>query len=344
MTRHKILRYGLALLSGVLLLLAAWTYWAESQPEEERALRIRVKDQLEAMFPEAMTPPAGVFGWHAHQAPEGARSMVVLVHGLDEPGDIWQDVVETFRGQPVAVMEFRYPNDQAIDASADFLAEQWPELAGEAPVIFIAHSMGGLVVRDFVTRHYESGAAQSTRIGPPVQAAWLVATPNYGSNWARLRVWLELRDHFASPLQKEYALFSALRDGTGAAKIDLRPGSQFLEDLNAREWPRAIGLRLIAGVYLDEQTFVESLDDLVQRMPDEELAEAFLEWGSGIREATGDGVVTLESVALPDAPPPVVLQASHRGLIRSSLIDDGEPPALPILLEWLEAELGREKR
>ena len=67
--------------------------------------------------------------------------------------------------------------------------------------------------------------------GPDVAAALLIATPNQGSEWARLRVWLELRDHLAGDEQRRFSLFAALRDGTGAAKIDLRPGSRFLTEL-----------------------------------------------------------------------------------------------------------------
>lgn len=332
------LRYVLVSSGLVGLALAAWIYWAESRPEAEREWRILVKAQLEAMFPEAMTPPPGVYGWRYHQESADARLTLVLVHGLDEPGDIWGDVIAAFAEMPVEVIEFRYPNDQAIDASADFLMEQWADLASGREVIFIAHSMGGLVVRDFVTRHYAPGGERSLSLGPAVRAAWLVGTPNHGSEWARLRVWLELRDHFTSAADQEYALFSALRDGTGAAKVDLRPGSRFLQELNERAWPDSVDLKLIAGVYLDREQVNEGLNELVQRAPNEDLAAAFAALGEDIREVTGDGVVTVESVTLAGFPPPVVLAASHRGLIRTSPLESGTPPALLILLDWLQAE------
>jgi pimeloyl-ACP methyl ester carboxylesterase len=339
MSLRKYQKFALTGAGFAALAAVAWIYWAESQPEAERELRVRVKAHLEAMFPEAMTPPPGVFGWRYHQSPNDARLSVVLVHGLDEPGDIWEDVVAAFAEQPVEVIELRYPNDQAIDASADFLAEEWADLSSEREVIFIAHSMGGLVVRDFVTRHYAPNGERLLQTGPSVRAAWLVATPNHGSKWARLRVWLELRDHFTSSVDQEYALFSALRDGTGAAKVDLRPGSAFLRELNERDWPDAIDLKLIAGAYLDREQVNEGLEALVERAPDEDLAASFASWGADIQEATGDGVVTVESVALEGFPPPIVLTASHRGLIRTSPIETGTPPALPILLDWLQAEL-----
>jgi pimeloyl-ACP methyl ester carboxylesterase len=338
MRLRRFLKYVLVSLGLAALALAAWIYWAESRPEAEREWRIQVQARLEAMFPEAMTPPPGVYGWRPHQESADARLAVVLVHGLDEPGDIWADAIAAFAEAPVEVIEFRYPNDQAIDASADFLAEQWADLDSGREVIFIAHSMGGLVVRDFVTRHYAPGGERSLSVGPAVRAAWLVATPNHGSEWARLRVWLELRDHFTSAADQEFALFSALRDGTGAAKVDLRPGSRFLQDLNERTWPDAVDLKLIAGVFLDREQVNQGLDELVQRAPNEDLAAAFATLGADLRKATGDGVVTVESVALEGFPPPVVLAASHRGLIRTSPLESGTPPALPILLDWLQAE------
>jgi pimeloyl-ACP methyl ester carboxylesterase len=339
MSLRSFLKYTLISIGSAIVVLAAWIFWAESQPPAERDLRVRVKTHLEAMFPKAMTPPPGVFGWRVHHQPTDARLAVVLVHGLDEPGDIWEDVISAVDDQPVEVIELRYPNDQAINASADFLAERWGDLASEQEVIFIAHSMGGLVVRDFVTRHYAPDGEPSLSVGPRVQAAWLVATPNHGSEWARLRVWLELRDHFPNSMDQDFALFSALRDGTGAAKVDLRPGSRFLRQLNARAWPGTVDLKLIAGAYLDRDQINEGLEALERRAPNEDLAASFSEWGAYIQEAAGDGVVTVESVTLEGFPPPIVLQASHRGLIRSSPIESGPPPALPILLEWLESEL-----
>ena len=141
-----------------------------------------------------------------------------------------------------AVWEFRYPNDQGIDRSADFLAAHWPELPADRPVAMLGHSMGGLVARDFVSRLRRAGMP-----GPAVAGVILVGTPNRGSDWARLRVWLELRDHFPTGQGRRFSLFAALRDGTGEAKIDLRPGSDFLDALNARPWPGGVPIRAIAG-------------------------------------------------------------------------------------------------
>ncbi|MCA1779179.1 MAG: hypothetical protein LC637_07315, partial [Xanthomonadaceae bacterium] len=74
-------------------LLAGWVWWAEGNPDLERDLRLMAQDQLEAWLPEVMAPLPGSIGFqpagpaHADQTPE-----VILVHGLDEPGGIWDEM------------------------------------------------------------------------------------------------------------------------------------------------------------------------------------------------------------------------------------------------------------
>lgn len=319
---------------------ASWTLWAETHPSKERDLRIAMRDQLEAWFPEEMEPLPGEYGWLRHQEGEGgARATVVLVHGLDEPGDIWDDFLAALVGEPFAVWEFRYPNDQEIDRSAVFLAEQWSQLPDARPVILIGHSMGGLVVREFVSAWRHPIARDPVVRGAVVRSVYLVGTPNHGSEWARLRSWLEIKDHFLSENDRKFSLFAALRDGVGTAKIDLRPGSDFLNTLNARPWPESVELRLIAGVMLDDARMKMGIDALAERAPHGASAESRQTWWNSIRTDLGDGVVTIESITLVGFDPPLVLPASHRGLLRRSVLEVGEPPAIPVLLEWLRASV-----
>jgi hypothetical protein len=60
-------------------------------------------------------------------------------------------------------------------------------------------------------------------------------------------------------------------------------------------------------------------------------------WWSGIGDGLGDGVVTLDSVRLPGAPPPLVVDASHRGMLARLLPGDPEPPAIAPILATLRA-------
>jgi pimeloyl-ACP methyl ester carboxylesterase len=258
----------LALIVALSLL---WTLWAELHPSEERALRSLVHDQLDDWFPELMAPVGDGFGlrplaagdWPTAEAapkpppksaPESVavvRPRVLLIHGLDEPGIIWDDLAPAAAAAGFEVWELRYPNDQGIDRSADLLAEQWGALPDDRPVILIGHSMGGLVARDFITRWRHPVGASPRIEGAPVAGLIMVGTPNQGSPWARLRIWLELREHFEDAQRRRFSLFAGLRDGLGQAKIDLRPGSAFLEALNARPWPASVPRAIIGAQLLE---------------------------------------------------------------------------------------------
>ncbi len=167
----------------------------------------------------------------------------------------------------------------------------------------------------------------------------LVGTPNQGSEWARLRLWLELHDQLLDARDRRYSLFAALRDGTDEAKIDLRPGSDFLKALNARAWPESVPIRLIGGVMLEPSpTIADGVAAITKELPFAELESMLASWWSEIGEGLGDGVVSLNSLGLPEAPPPILVQASHRGMLMRFLPNDREPPAiapiLGILNEW----------
>jgi pimeloyl-ACP methyl ester carboxylesterase len=340
-TRRR-LRWAIILaLSLILLLTTLWIGWAEQNPSEERELRVLVQERLEQWFPEEMHPTSMGYGFVSMlPEPVNGAPRVLLVHGLDEPGGIWDDLVPVLADADYDVWEFRYPNDQALDQSADLLAKFWPTIEGAAPIVLIGHSMGGLVIRDFVTRwrHPVDSAPKVT--GIPVQGVILVGTPNQGSDWARLRVWLEIRDSFATVLERRFSLFAGLRDGTGAAKIDLRPGSDFLEALNARPWPEPIPLGVIGGVLIEtEGNLVSAFESLGRELGAEISTDALETWWSDLGEGVGDGVVPVESLTLEHMPPPILLRASHRGLLARMFPGDPQPPAIIPILELLEAYL-----
>lgn len=314
-------------------LVAGWIAWTERNPELERELRVSAQEQLEEWFPEAMSLPPELIGFHRHQA-FSVRSHpdLVLVHGLDEPGGIWDETVATLAEFGLEAWEFRYPNDQAIDHSADLLAEYWETLDPEQPVVLVGHSMGGLVIRDFVSRWRHPVDGSGGVSGPPVQGVILVATPNQGSAWARLRAWLELREWVADIPEGRFSLFAGLRDGTGAAKIDLRPDSRFLTELNARAWPSAVPIMIIGG-QLTEPTpaMLAGLDELADELGIPDLRMRVEDWWQETGEDLGDGAVAVASLHIEAGPEPIILSASHRGLLVSLPLSDGDPPAI----EWI---------
>jgi len=341
--RHRLLTWLLPL--GVILLVAlGWTFWTEHHPQQERELRLIVQERLTEWFPEQMALPDDQQGFIPRSAEtlRQGRPQVLLLHGLDEPGGIWDDLLPVLDEAGIEAWEFRYPNDQAINHSADELAQHWPELDREQPLVLIGHSMGGLVIRDFVSRWRHPVEQEPQVQGAAVTGVILVATPNHGSGWARLRAWLELREWAADIAEREFSLFAGLRDGTGAAKIDLRPESQFLNKLNNRPWPESVDVRIIGGV-LTEPTpaMQESMEALSNALGSDEAVEALERWWLELGEDFGDGVVSRDSLPLPHAPPPTIVTASHRGLlVRTPLADDEEqPPAIEpimaILQQWL---------
>ncbi|WP_338074139.1 alpha/beta hydrolase [Halochromatium glycolicum] len=356
------------------MLVGVWTGWAELNPSDERALRTLVHDRLDDWFPELMSPAGDGHGLRLRQAAEPspaapigtpkdamdsadntdelstteplirdqeARPRVLLIHGLDEPGIIWDDLAPVAAAAGFEVWELRYPNDQGIDRSAGFLAEQWGALPDDRPVILIGHSMGGLVAREFVTGWRQPVGKPARVAGAPVGGVIMVGTPNQGSAWARLRIWLELREHFEDAQRRRFSLFAGLRDGLGEAKIDLRPGSDFLEALNARPWPESVP-RAIIGARLIEppKRLIASLDAAAAEVGSEPLREELHAWFNDLGEGLGDGAVSVESLRLEGAPDPVIVNGAHRTMLRRLFVDDPTPPAIEPIMEQLEAWTG----
>jgi len=68
-----------------------------------------------------------------------------------------------------------------------------------------------------------------------------------------------------------------------------------------------------------------------------ELGETLDAWWSSLADGLGDGVVTLESLALPEAAAPIIVEASHRGMFLRYLPGDPQPPAIPHVIAALRA-------
>ncbi|AKS41854.1 serine aminopeptidase domain-containing protein [Wenzhouxiangella marina] len=318
-----------------LLASSFWVLWAESQPQQEHWLRSQAQAQLQSWFPEAMQPLESEVGFHPRPSPDEPRARVVLLHGLDEPGGLFVELIPALTSEGYEAIEFRYPNDQAVSESADLLAMHWEALPANRPVVLLGHSMGGLVIRDFVTRSGPSWSA-----GPQLAGVLMLGTPNQGSDWARLRVWLELRDRLGDDEQGDFALFAGLRDGTGAAKIDLRPDSHFLRELNRRSWPQTIPLAILGGrLTPPPEQLQASLANLDEATGHSGWADGFAAWLRESGEGLGDGVVPVASLAFPGSPSPDLVQASHRGLLVSGPMYDGRPPGIAWTLAQIESLL-----
>jgi pimeloyl-ACP methyl ester carboxylesterase len=211
------------------------------------ALRQPADVRHDAAVPDALPRPAPASDVGPTGQASRAPRRVLLIHGLDEPGTLWNDLVPPLAAAGFEVWELRFPNDQGVDRSAAFLAQHWHLLPDDGPAFLIGHSMGGLVAREFVSLWRHPVGATPKIEGAPVEGLILVGTPNHGSAWARLRICLELREHFEDAQRRRFALFAGLRDGIGEAKVDLRPGSDFLKAFNARPWPDSVPRCLIGA-------------------------------------------------------------------------------------------------
>jgi pimeloyl-ACP methyl ester carboxylesterase len=290
-----------------------------------------------------MTPHADGHGLRLRAAAGGPGSAqpprVLLIHGLDEPGLIWDDLVPALAAAGIEVWELRYPNDQAISSSAAYLAGRWSELPAAPGVILIGHSMGGLVARELVSAWRHPVDRPPRVAGAPVAGVIMVGTPNHGSPWARLRVWLELREQFEDARQRRFSLFAGLRDGLGQAKVDLRPDSAFLLALNARPWPPAVPRAIIGARLLGPaDDWLAGLDAAAAEVQSEELRRRLHAWWKKLGNRIGDGAVPAASLELAGAPEPVLVDATHRTMLRRLHAGGPPPPAIDLIVaqvrEW----------
>ncbi len=272
--------------------------------------------------------------WHAlAQNEKLPERVILLVHGLDEIGDLWNDLAvplaadERLAGS--AVVRFEYPNDQGIATSADELDAALGELRlrGTRRVDLVCHSMGGLVARDVLTREGLYGGRASGRAErPDLGSIVMLGTPNEGSPFACLRAMSQLREQVMRWIDSENHnvrdLWRDGGDGDGAAGEDLMPGSDFLTDLNARPLPPAseIPITVVIGrlATAEDLRLDRALESpLTVKILGEERAARLLEACRRFTREVGDGVVACSSAYLEGAATAHVIEASHRTMIRT---------------------------
>lgn len=285
--------------------------------------------------------------------PQDATRAVVLIHGLDDPGWMWRDLTPYLLDAGYVVLRFEYPNDQPISESADLLARHLATLPayGIKQIDIVAHSMGGLVARDTLTRkaYYNSDGTGNERY-PTVDRLIMIGSPNHGSKMVWLRGIAEIREQLYRWAKGSGSLTDALTDGMGEAGRDLHPDSDFLRRLNARSNPTHTTYTIIAGRIspIDEQ----GLDNLIDRIKKISNSENTTDWlRKLVRDAEtnkaksmlaaavrglGDGIVTLESAKLEGVEDIVEVEANHISMIANIFSTGATPPAIEIIIERLE--------
>lgn len=277
---------------------------------------------------------------------DAPKHLVVLVHGLDEPGTVWDELAPALAADGLSVARFEYPNDQAIAESAAMLYSALKRLRkqGVESVDLVGHSMGGLVSRDVLTRTtlYNGDAMGSSASGrPAIERLITIGTPNSGSDWAKYRWVGEAREQAARLFTGAPIAPSGATTTPGRAGFDLLPDSAFLKDLNARALPRGIATTIILG-----------------RMMDPASAPRF---GTGAYRAAsdslGDGVVSADSARLQGVDDVVELVGNHRTMLVTVSVagavrtvthtpepdSPGEsvPCAIPVIIERLRRPVSR---
>ncbi len=287
-----------------------------------------------------------------------APHAVLLIHGLDEPGDIWTDLVPYLAAADMKVARFDYPNDGPIREASARLIGWLRQLRarGVKSLDLVCHSMGGLVARDALTRPgFYNGDAGGSADLPHVTRLVMIGTPNKGSPWAHAEVLAEWRDQFQRFLDSDADadlghLAGWFVDGRGEAADDLLPGSGFLEELNARPAPRNVAVTSIVGRAVSPEAL--GVDELlgsrliVALLAPEEIAEV----RDSLRraaDALGDGPVSTDSAELPYGTT-VRIDAAHNSMLRRltlpnmarTVIDpkhaDEIPAAIPVILDALK--------
>ena len=344
------LRRWLWIAAAALVLIVAWQLVSTYFQEEEKALRSQLRTTLQETFPDrnaAFMQTIGMFTFDPYQ-PISEKTVhgdagVVLIHGLDDPGKVWQRLAPALAEQGDQIWFMNYPNDQPVVASAHLLFGVLQRLRslGIRRIAIVAHSMGGLVSREMLTSpDVAYQVALKAQKVPLVDLLIMVGTPNHGSQLVRLRFFTEVRDHLARLTQGEAGWLGAVFDGAGEAKIDLLPGSRFLTTLNARPHPPGVEQLIIAGIISPwSQSDVDQWRDAIEPyLPDDQKEQATLlgEHLMSVTNGLGDGLVTVESTRLSGVAHRTVA-GSHLSMIRNVTAESERvPPAVPIIVDTLQ--------
>lgn len=283
-------------------------------------------------------------GWKPTDWKFNGEKVVLLIHGLDDAGYIWRQCTPYLLEKDFEVIKIEYANDDSIDRSTAFLAEQLKKLkkAEIDQLSIVAHSMGGLLSRNVLTHpDYFKGDARGGDEFPAIQRLITVGTPNKGSKFSKMRWMAELREQSVKFIRRETHLFHFKFDGDGEAAIDLYPESPFLKKLNSRKLPEHVDFTIIAGEV--SQNTIDAMQEKTESMENDfpgikRSIKRFRKYWTRKSNELGDGVVSIDSARLEGVDDFQIVQGTHLTIIYS-LFSGKMAPALPIIRERLSRDL-----
>lgn len=272
-----------------------------------------------------------------------SRPTVCLIHGMNSASGCFVHMIPLLEQAGYGVVLYDFPDNQDLDRTAPQFANDWAALrkqTGErAPWAIAAHSMGGLLAREYV---------EGERYADDVSTLVLIAPPNHGSALAKAQGILQLLQNVQGVNAAAAGSLVELGEGLGEAADDLVPGSAFLKRLNSRKRRASVKYHILAG----DRGFLtkQARRDLDARM--ETATRAVGVFGKLARLATssvtdqldeltdgiGDGAVSVASTRLEGVAEPSMLHANHVELIRGPLLypEPGPVACMPLVLEWLQ--------
>jgi pimeloyl-ACP methyl ester carboxylesterase len=256
------------------------------------------------------------------------RPLVILIHGYNSCPQRLAPLQRTISAAGYECGTFCYPNDQAIVDSADLLSQELHRLQQKYPnrkIALVTHSMGGLVAREVL---------ENPSLDPGnVTQLMMIAPPSQGTSCAYI-VWSgDLWEHFIHTHDHNLLndMYASLEDGLGEGREDLKPDSEFLRQLNARQRNPRVHYSIFIGN--GSQYTLEQLASLRRLLVQSAETDSFLAiMEPALQRALddfedsaqpGDGVVSQTRAHLDGVSDTVVLGFDHWNSI-------GEPTTEPV--------------